>query len=80
MKGNWFIHLISKRLTAVIIALTFIFVGFVVSYTVQNIYLTYGVMVGGIVIVVAMYLDRDAKIKLGNNIEIGTGNNKKEDK
>jgi len=73
---NWVRHLVSKRLTSVLIGMIFIFVGFVVSYTTQNIYLTYGVMVAGIVVLVAMYLDRDAKIKLGSNIEIGTGNNK----
>lgn len=73
---NWLRHLISKRLTTVLVGMTFVFVGFILSYTVQNIYLTYGVMVGGIVILVAMYLDRDAKIKLGNSVEIGTGKDK----
>jgi len=73
---SWLKHLVSRRVFVVIVALTFVFVGFIVSYAVNNIYLTYGVMVGGIVVLVAMFLDRDAKIKLGR-IEMGTGGENK---
>lgn len=65
--------LISKRLISVLVGLVFVFVGFLVARLTQNIFYTYGTMVGGIVILVAMFLDRDAKIKLGNTLEIGTG-------
>lgn len=71
-------HLISRRLTAVITALLFIFIGFVTAYKTNNIYLTYGIMVVGIVAIIAMYLDRDAKIKLGNTIEFSTDKDNKD--
>ena len=77
-------HLVSRRLISVLISLIFIFTGFIVAYKTNNIYLTYGIMVVGIIAVMAMYLDRDAKIKLGNTVEFSTQetnkNNRKKNK